>query len=253
MSIARQLHGAALHSSYAAMREKLPIESSRATFSPVKFPAARYRDIAPYIRPGGRLQYCGAWYNPVSDLIRWKTYGPWSHSAMAGDDDGVLTVIQVCAKTGCTESSLYEAVAAAPGRWYYSPINHAMESRFDGEGAVRAFREHLGEQYGFRGIALQTVTAIPFVAAAAFTMQMHRWPYFAKSAAFCSGGVKMACAESCDEKRFDRTRDGLVQIGGGIDPFPHRQHSLCTPLDIAESLLWEPTFTALYPNDWNGP
>ncbi len=232
------------------MRAKLPIEAKRAAFSPVKFPAARFRDIEGYIRPGGRLSYCGPWYNPISDTIRWKTYGPWSHSAMSAiDAGGMVTVIQVCAKDGCTESSLYEAVAKNPGRWYYSPINSSMEHRFDGHAATRAFREHLGEKYGFRGIALQTITAVPFVSAAAYTVQMHNWPFFAQSMAFCSGGVKIACAE----KRFDSTPDGLLQIGGGCDPVPNRQHGLCTPLDIAESLLWEPTFTALYPNDWNGP
>jgi hypothetical protein len=170
---------------------------------------------------------------------------------MAGRRGHEATVLQVCAKDGCTESSLYAAVTRNPGRWYYSPINPIYESKFDGEGAVRAFREHLGEKYGFRGIILQTITAIPGISGAAFTLQMHRWPYFDKSTAFCSGGVKLACTE----KRIEQEPQGpgLIQIGGGVDPLPNRQHGLCTPLDIAECLIWEPTFTAIYPNDWNGP
>jgi hypothetical protein len=229
---AKDLHGAALHSAFESMHAKLPEQKSRCAFSPTKFPAARWGDIAEYIRDGWRLQYCGPWYNPVSDTIRWKTYGPWSHSAMTALDDGMVNVIQVCAKDGCTESSLYYAVLKNPGRWYVSPLNPAFQ--FNAEDAVAEARNHIGEQYGFRGIALQTLTAIPFVSAAAAIMQMHRWPYFAASTAFCSGGVK------------------TWATAGGVDPVPNRQHGLCTPLDIAESLLWEPTFCALYPNDWQG-
>src|SRR4051812_40062266 len=106
---ARELHGAALHSAYGSMQRHLPVQNSRCAFSPTKFPAAKWEDIAPYIRSGWRLQYCGPWYNPVSDMIRWKTYGPWSHSAMAALDDDMVNVIQVCAKDGCTESPLYDA------------------------------------------------------------------------------------------------------------------------------------------------
>src|SRR5574337_1341377 len=117
-TVAQQLHGAALHSAYGRLQKSLPQQRSRCTFAPTKFLAARFEDVAPFIRSGWRLQYCGPWYNPASDIIRWKTYGPWSHSAIAAVTDGEISVIQICAKDGVTESLLYDAVQKNPGRWY---------------------------------------------------------------------------------------------------------------------------------------
>lgn len=180
--------------------------------------AAKLSDVAPLMQPGDPGLFSGR--SIFAFIVRILGYTDKSHAWMVDrDDDGKLWIVDTCAGCGMNRRPLADEVAKYPGQLYWSRIAWPYRQHYKRELAVAAARALVGQKYGWLAIAFQVVIHTPFIRTLAYATTLDRC--LKASLRFCSGVLK----------------DNMSI--GELDPVPGRAAALCTPQDIAQSLVAE--------------
>lgn len=190
---------------------------------------ARFEDVQDWIQTGDLALHSGCM--PFSFGVRFLTYSRFSHAGIwYRDENGELWIIDVCEGVGGSKRVPLDEIKKHPGRWYWSHVSRRRFPEFKNDKIAEIAVAMQGVPYGYVGIALQWAIHFPIIRAGAYVTKLADMPYFEKRP-FCSQAVVREVRKACPS----------------CDPVPDRAEALVTPQDLAQSRLWYPQKTSLYP------
>lgn len=212
--------------------ESLPTRTPPLISSGAREKVARLCQVVHRMRSGDPGTYGGTALH--SYMIRISTWSSKSHAFILdveneGSTDAVAYIIDTTLKHGVTRRPLAEAVAAEPGKYYWSPVTGEASRHYHRMHAIEAAMEMVraNTRYGWGAIIFQLLIKLPTTAVVMHVTGLGKWSFFRRWP-FCSGALAIwmrkgsmdICKDREPELIVPQDVDQCPLFGGWVALFP---------------------------------